>query len=393
MNGQVKQLEEIDNKMKGIIFYILFFCWAIARSQTSILFVGGYTHSVAGVANGSQGIYVYRFDATSGKLEKLSNTDSIVNPSFLVVAPNGKFVYACTESRPPRPGSISAFSFDATSGKLHFLNKQSSGGENPVYVDVHKNGEWVVNGNYTGGNLAALKISKDGSLQLPLQPIMHEGKSIHPTRQLKPHVHSTVFSPDYNYVFVPDLGIDKVNVYSFSKRKDQPLKSKSEEPTTPGSGPRHFTFHPNGRFAFLVEEMSGTVVAYRYKKGKLTKLERLVTHPPEIKEGYGSADIHTSPDGKYLYVSNRGNENTITIFSINPSTGKLTLKGIQSTLGKTPRNFVIDPTGKFLLVANQATGNIVVFRRDPETGMLTPISEEIKLPEPTCLKMIEEKTN
>ena len=258
-------------------------------------------------------------------------------------------------------------------------------------MSVHKSGKWVIAGNYSGGSLAAFPVNADGSMQPYSQLIQHTGTSINKQRQEAPHVHSTVFSPKGDYLFVPDLGLDKVMIYKFDASGQKPLQPASPafEATDPGSGPRHFIFHPNKKWAYLIEEMAGTVVAYNYKKGKLNVIHQILTHADTAKGEFGSADIHLSPDGKFLYASNRGNENNLTIFSVNKSTGKLALKGYQSTMGVQPRNFTIDPSGKYLLAANQKTGNIVIFKRDVTTGLLQYSGEQINIPEPVCLKMMK----
>ncbi len=373
--------------MRILLYFLFLFISFTATGQQYYLFIGTYTHT------GSKGIYVYRFDAATSKLTWVSNTEGIVNPSYLTIAPNGKYIYSCTESRMPNAGSISAFAFDNKTGKLSFINKQSSGGENPVYVSVHKSNKWVVNANYTGGSLAVMPINKDGSLQPAQQTIQHSGSSVNKERQSAPHVHSSVFSLAQDYVFTPDLGMDKIMIYRFDAAKEKPL-TPAQQPfvvATPGSGPRHFTFHPNGKWAYLVEEISGTVVVYCYepKKGALDSFQRIAAHPEEATGPFSGADIHVSPDGKFLYASNRAKENNIAIFSINAATGKLKLAGYQSTLGEVPRNFIIEPSGKFLLVANQETGNVVVFKRDPKTGLLQPTGEQINVPQPVSLQLLK----
>ncbi|MEO7292731.1 MAG: lactonase family protein, partial [Ginsengibacter sp.] len=357
----------------------------VANCQKYFLFIGTYTGS------GSKGIYVYSFDAVSGKAQWISNTEGVVNPSYLAIAPGGNFLYACTETRTLNAGGISAFRFDREKGSLTFINKQSSGGDNPAYVSVHKNGRWVIAGNYSGGSLAAFPVNADGSIQPYSQMVQHTGTSINKQRQEAPHVHSTVFSPKGDYLFVPDLGLDKVMIYKFDPTSQKPLQPASPAfaATDPGSGPRHFIFHSNKKWAYLIEEMGGKVVAYNYKKGKLNAMQQIATHADTAKGNFGSADIHLSPDGKFLYASNRGNENNITIFSVDRSSGKLSLKGFQSTMGIQPRNFTIDPSGKYLLAANQKTGNIVIFKRDEVTGLLQYTGEQINIPEPVCLKMIK----
>ena len=204
-------------------------------------------------------------------------------------------------------------------------------------------------------------------------------------------MHATVFSPNYNFLYAPDLGTDKIMIYRFRTSADKPLEPARPDHVTsiPGSGPRHFTFHPNKPYAYAIEELSGTVVAYKYKDGALSLIQRMTSHPVSYTGAIGSADIHISPDGKFLYASNRGDANNIAIFAIDTRTGRLQLKDFQSTLGLTPRNFMIDPTGRYLLVANQQSNNIVIFKRNPDTGLLSQTSEEIKVPTPVCLKMMK----
>jgi 6-phosphogluconolactonase len=249
-------------------------------------------------------------------------------------------------------------------------------------------------GNYTSGTLSLLPIRRGGSLGPAVASIQHTGQSVNPERQSSPHVHSTVFSPDNKFLFVPDLGIDKVMIYRFN---DKTGALKANNPafvmTKPGSGPRHFVFHPTKKFAYLVEELTGSVTAYRYfpKTGALELLQNSSTLPPAFLGYAGSADIHISPDGRFLYASNRGESNTIAIFSIDKKSGLLTLVGHQSTLGKTPRNFNFDPGGNFLLVANQGTDDIVIFKIDKTTGMLTDSGKRIAVSKPVCLKWIRKK--
>ena len=369
--------------MRWFLIFLFIPVSLCAYSQKYFLFIGTYTGS------GSKGIYVYTFNASTGKVQWISNTEAI-NPSYLAIAPGSKLLYACTETRTANAGGISAFRFDREKGTLTFINKQSSGGDNPAYVSVHKSGKWVIPGNYSGGSLSAFLVNEDGSLRPYSQLIQHTGTSVNKQRQDMPHVHSTVFSPKGDYLFVPDLGLDKVMIYKFNASAEKPLQPASPAfiSTTPGSGPRHFIFHPNKKWAYLIEEMGGAVSAYQYKKGRLDVMQRIFTHADTATGEFGSADIHISPDGKFLYASNRGRENNIAIFSIDKK-GKLSLAGFQSTMGVQPRNFTIDPSGKYLLAANQRTGNIVIFKRDINTGLLHYTGEQINIPEPVCLKMME----
>ena len=366
----------------AVLFIVIFFC---ACNHKSFLLVGGYNDKTPG-----KGIYVYIFNESSGKTKLISSTDSVKNPSYLAIGAAGRFVFACTETRTPEAGSVSAFRFNKKSGKIEFINKQSSGGENPVYVSIHKNGNWLVSGSYTSGTLAVFPLKDDGSILPYKQNIHHPSSGSHPN-QIKSRVHAVVFSPSYDRLFVPDLGLDKIFQYRFDGNAEMPIGDTSFTAVSTGSGPRHFTFHPNGKYAYLIEEMGGAVMAYMYNpfNGKLDSIQRILTHHEDSTGNFQSADIHVSPDGKFLYVSNRTRQNNIAIFSLDQNTGSLKLLGYESTRGRTPRNFVIDPSGKFLLVANQGSDNIIVFRRNKKTGLLTATGEVINTPEPGCLKMLK----
>ena len=351
------------------------------------LFIGTYTGS------GSKGIYVYSFEAKSGNTSLLSNTDSVINSSYLAISPGVKYVYSVNETHGARAGSVSSFLFDKGNAKLKFINSQPTGGDDPCYVTVDSSGKWLIAANYGGGSVSVFSLDKDGSIDPYVQLHQHTGSSIIKGRQDKAHVHSAVFSPDEKYLFTPDLGLDKIMIYKFNPASKNPLTAAQPgfEKVMAGFGPRHFVFHPNNKFAYLINEMSGTVSAYKYTQGKLVHIQNIKAHPENFEGNIGSADIHVSPDGNFLYASNRCDENTITIFSIDKNSGKLKLKGYQSTKGKTPRSFIIDPTGNYLLVANQESDNIIIFKRNKMTGLLEETGQEIHLPKPVCLKMAEIK--
>lgn len=357
-------------------------------SQQSYLFVGSYTEG--SFKNGeSKGIYVYRFDAGTGDLTPVSSiaTD---NPSYLALSKDGKYLYAVNETDGAKPGGVSAFSFDKKTGKLTFINKQPSGGDDPAYISVDRDRKWAIVANYGGGNYSALPIHTDGSLAPATQTIQDQGSGADKARQEKAHVHSTIFSPDEHLLAVCDLGTDRITLLHFNvaaTTKPLTIEQDAQVRVQPGSGPRHTVFNPNRPFAYVIDELSGTIDAYRISNGKFTNIQRISSHPDGYKGDIGSADIHIAPGGKYLYASNRGDANNLAIFLINPVSGELTLKGFQSTLGRTPRNFMIDPTGRWLLVANQNGKNVVVFKRDLATGMLTDTHKQIQLPAPVCLKM------
>lgn len=353
-------------------------------SQENYLITGTYT------GGKSEGIYVYKFNSSDGSYKEVSHAHTS-NPSYVAVSPNQKFVYAVLENADNngKGGEISAFSFDKATGSLTYINQQPTGGDHPCYVAIDKTGKWVAAGNYSSGSLSILPVKADGSLDAATVHIQHEGSGINKQRQTKPHVHCTVFSADNRYLFTPDLGIDKVMMYAFDAKTGKLTPAKQPfAPSEDGAGPRHFTFHPGNKYAYLIEELSGTVVTYQYKNGSLKRIQRISTMPANDTSFAGSADIHVSDDGEFLYASNRALVNNIAIYKINPKDGKLTFIAHQSTLGKTPRNFNFDPTGNFLLVGNQESDQIVIFKRDKATGLLTDTGNRIDVGKPVCLKWI-----
>lgn len=344
-------------------------------SQNTYVFFGSFNRDKA-----NNGIYVYELDTIKGKLSKITTVKGILNPSFLTLSPNGQYIFACTESKTKNAGSVSSFEFNPGKKSLTFINSQRTGGENPVYITAHKNGKWLINGNYTEGSLSVYPVSENGFIQPRVQNFEYSDGSIDPDRQERSHIHSTVFSPDYGYVFAPDLGADKIRTYTFENSKTEPLSEAevSFTQTTLGSGPRHFAFHPNGKFAYCIEEMGGAVSAYTYDNGKLNSIQRINTHSEKVKDNFESSDIHISPDGRYLYASNRGLENNIAIFSIQ-NDGTLKTVGYQSTQGKHPRVFTLDETGKFLIATNSVSGDAFVFKRNAETGLLKKTGKKVKM--------------
>ncbi|WP_347220077.1 lactonase family protein [Chryseobacterium sp.] len=344
-------------------------------AQNTYVFFGSFNHDKE-----TEGVYVYELDTLKGKLSKVTSAKGVLNPSFLTLSEDGKYVFACTDSKTKNAGSVSSFEFNPEKRSLTFINSQKSGGENPVYLAAHKNGKWLINGNYTEGSVSVYPISENGWIQPRVQNFQFSEGSVNPDRQDRAHIHSTVFSPDFNYVFLPDLGADKIRAYRFDSEVKEPLK-EADKPFTQavlGSGPRHFAFHPNGKFAYCIEEMGGAVSVYRYDAGTLEPIQRINTHSDHLKGDFESSDVHISPDGRYLYASNRGSENNIAIFSI-LNDGTLKTVGYQSTKGKHPRTFTIDSTGKFLIVAHPVSGTAVVFKRNTETGLLKKTGREVKL--------------
>ena len=370
--------------MKFILTF-LFCCMAsllIAQKQ-SYLLVGTYT------GGKSKGISVYRFNSENGETTFVETAET-TNPSYLAVSPDQQFVYAVNElGNAKGGGKVTAFRFDKKIGHLTELNQQLSMGEDPCYIIVDKTGRWVIVGNYSSGTLAVLPVEKNGQLDKASTVIRHTGHG--PTdRQKSPHVHSTVLSPNNRFLYVSDLGTDKLMIYAFDAKSGQLTPEDTTLKLAAGSGPRHFIFHPNGKWAYLVQELSGNVTVFQYNNGKLSPQQTVSTLPAGFAKPFTAADILISPDGKFLYTSVRDEANLLSIFSINPSTGQLTLKGHQSVLGKTPRNFNFDPSGNFLLVANQNSDDVVVFKVNRKTGALSDTGKRIEVGNPVYLKWITE---
>lgn len=367
-----------------ILFVCIFLCCTISKAQQqNYLLTGTYT------SGKSEGIYVYRFNSADGTAVPVSQV-KISNPSFVAVSPGEQFVYSVEEDAAAngKGGEISAFSFNKNTGALTFINRQATGGDHPCYVSVDKTGKWVAAGNYSSGSLSIFPVQANGGLG-EATTYRHEGSGPNKARQAAAHVHATFFSADNRFLFVPDLGMDKLMIYAFDENTGKLTAAKQPfAASEPGAGPRHICFNPGNTIAYLIEELTGTVVTYKYKNGKLKQKQRISSMPAGDTSFAGSADIHVSPDGRFLYASNRAEANTIAIFSINQNNGKLSLIGHQSTMGKTPRNFNFDPTGNFLLVANQNSDVIVVFKINRETGLLTDTGNRIDVGKPVCLKWI-----
>ncbi len=345
------------------------------------LVIGTYT------TGKSEGIYVYRFYPESGRLAYLNKATGVANPSYLTVAASNKFVYAANEVG--KDGGVSAFAFEPKSGSLTFINKQSSGGADPCYVSEDKAGRNVFVANYSSGAAAVLPVNKDGSLGAPSQIIQDQGHGINAARQEKPHVHTAVLSPDEKYLLYTDLGTDKLNIMRYKPSQAQPLSpaSTADVNVTPGHGPRHLAFSNDRKYLYLVTEMGATLYTFDYDNGKVKQKQTLSLLPDGFTgNGAAAADVHVSPDGRFLYATNRGDVNDISVYAINPENGLLTFVERKSTLGKSPRNFVIDPTGKFLLVANQNSDSIFEYKIDTESGKLTLTGNNLTIGNPVCLK-------
>jgi 6-phosphogluconolactonase len=359
--------------------------WLAAQKKYYML-VGTYT------SGKSEGIYVYQFD-TSG-VAVLSSTVKTSNPSYLAVSPNQQYVYAVNENADTIPnaygGGVSAFAFDAYKGELAPVNQQPSAGNHPCYIAINKTGRWLAVGNYSSGTVSILPVEKDGAAGVPAQVIKHNGSGPNAARQGTAHVHAAVFAANDKFLYVPDLGMDKVVKYNFDAATGQlSIAAQPFAQVLPGSGPRHIELSKNNGYVYLMEELTGTVTVFKNSNNKLAAIQIISSHPAGYSGKPGSADIHLSPDGRFLYCSNRGESNTIAIFGVQAASGRLQLLGHQPTMGLMPRNFNFDPTGNFLLVANQQSDNIIIFRRNKSTGMLTYTGRQIAVPNPVCIKWIE----
>jgi 6-phosphogluconolactonase len=341
----------------------------------------------------SKGIYLSRFDAATGKITAPTLAAEIGDPGWQVIPPGGKFLFTVGTKNNHRTSTVAAFSIDPATGALTSLNEQVSKGKDTTHIDVDPAGTCAVVANYGSGDVSVLPINPDGTLSAVSAVIKHAGSSVNPDRQRHPFPHSCNFDPTGNFVLVPDLGMDKVFIYRFDAA--QRTLSDASPPTVavaPGSGPRHLSFHPNGKFAYLVNEMGGTVIAYSWdsSKGQLLPLQTVSTLPPGYHGANTSAEVRIHPNGRFLYASNRGPDD-LAIFEINSAAGTLTSVGYQSVQGKAPRDFRIDPTGQFLFAANQDSDTVVIFRINPETGQLTPTGDVLNVPTPICVTFLAVK--
>ncbi len=351
------------------------------------VYVGTYTSPK------SKGIYLYELDLASGALESKGLAAELVNPSFLAIGPGGGFLYAVGEMgvfQGTKGGAVSALAIDPASGRLALVNQQSSVGAGPCHVTVDREGKNVLAANYGGGSVACLPIGDDGRLKEATSFIQHEGSSVDPRRQKEPHAHSVNLDAAGRFAFVADLGLDKIMVYRLDAAagKLTPNNPPSAAVAS-GAGPRHFAFHPGGRFAYVINELNSTVTAFAYDadRGALAIIQTVSTLPAGFSDVNYPAEIQVHPSGKFVYGSNRGH-NSIAIFAVAADSGKLTPVGHEPTGGKNPRNFGIDPTGRFLLAANQDSDNVVVFRIDAATGKLKSTGHSAEVGKPVCVKFL-----
>ncbi len=361
---------------------------APAALKRYLVYVGTYTEE----GSASKGIYAYRFDPSTAEITSLGLAAQTVNPSFLAVHPNHRFLYTVNEVKNyagQKSGAVSAFAIDHTTGKLTLLNEVASRGADPCYITVDKTGKYVLVANYTGGSVAVFPVLEDGRLGEASAFVQHTGHGTNPERQAGPHAHSIDLSPDNRFAIVDDLGLDETLVYNFDSAKGSLAADPTLAKADPGSGPRHFAFHPNGKLAYVIDEMGSTVAVFRYDacSGALRPLRTISTLPGGFGGQNTAAEIQVHPSGKFLYASNRGHD-SIAVFAIDASKGGLSPVEYVSTKGQSPRNFEISPGGSWLFNANQKSDNLVIFRIHPQTGRLTATGRVLELAQPVCVKFV-----
>lgn len=342
----------------------------------------------------SKGIYSFVLDTAAGTLTPEGLVAETENPSFLAIHPTGKYLYAVNEIdkyKGQASGSVTAFKINSSSGKLERLNEVAAGGTTTCHVNISRNGKFAVIANYGSGSCAAFALGPDGTLGERTAFHQHAGTSTDPGRQKGPHAHSVNFDTQNKHVIVADLGLDQVKVYNFNAATgamtpNEPAFTKVRA----GSGPRHFSFHPSGKYAYVINEMACTVTAFNWNaaKGTLTEIDTITTLPGPVEKGFSTAEVVAHPNGKFVYGSNRGH-NTIAVFQVDAATGKLKTVEHKSTQGAVPRNFSIDPTGQFLIAANQNTDTIVLFRINQTSGALEQVGAPVKAPVPVCVRYLK----
>jgi len=372
---------------KLFLLMIAAFCIVNLNAQNPIFYMLVGTYTDGGT---NDGIYVYRFNPNKGEATFVSKTSGVENPSWVCASKDGKFVYAVNENSGDKPGEVSAFAFDKKKGELTFLNKQPTDGFAPCHITVDATGKNVITANYNGGNISVFKTNEDGSLQPHVQVVGHEGYGVNVQRQEMPHPHEVVFSPDEKYLFVPDLGTDRLYQYRFNggdaKSILTPATDTGYVTVDDGFGPRHFTFSPDGKTAYLLNELAGQIIVYDYNNGKLTPKQTIASTTAGDKNDRGSAEIVISPNGKFLYTSNRAATNNVALYKV--QTDGTLLENGQVAVGANPRAIAVDPTGRFLLAASQNGNTIQVFVINKNYGLLQDAGTKIDVQKPVCMQFV-----
>ncbi len=344
---------------------------------------------VSAFAKGDAGaIHAFRVDSKRGTMQPVHRTTEVENPFFLALSPNRKFLYSIhtPDFSDEVNDGIAAFRLEGNSGRMTLLNQQSALGTTSCYLDVDRTGRTLVVANYSSGSVASLPIRKDGSLGKAASFIQHSGSSVNSQRQSGPHAHCFVISPDNRYVLSADLGLDQVLSYRLDSRDAKLSIPRQPFVRTPaGAGPRHLTFHPNGRWIYVIHELSNavSVLDYNDKTGVMIERQTISTLPKEFSGTSHCADVKVTPDGRFVYGTNRGHD-SIAIYRVLDG-GLLKTVAIVPSLGKGPQNLAVTPDGRLLLCANMPGGNVAVFRIDRKRGSLTPVGEPIKVPSPSCI--------
>jgi len=344
-----------------------------------LAFAGGY----------GPGIYGLRLHSATGRLTRIGLAVATASPSFLIVHPNGRFLYAVNEAG-HNDDTVSSFAIDLKSGKLAALNQVSARGSSPCALALDKTGRFLAVANYASGSIGVLPVLSDGRLGEAAGFDQHHGSSVNPARQTGPHAHSVLFSPDNRYLLSSDLGLDKIFVYRFDASAGTIALGPEPVSVAAGSGPRHLVFHPNGQTLYVIDEMTSTVEVFHYDatSGALGQLQTVPTVPESFTAPNIAAEIAVNATGSVLYASNRG-QDSLALFSIDPQRSAIAPMEQVSSLGKTPRYFTFDPTGHYLIVANQDSDNLVVFRVHPRTGELRPAGAPVKgVPKPSCIVFV-----
>ncbi|OWK41096.1 lactonase family protein [Fimbriiglobus ruber] len=347
---------------------------------------------VTAFAPGEQGgIHAYEFDTKAGKLKPVRHTAGVENPFFLALSPNKKFLYSIHAKQfgGKENEQVAAYEVIGRTGELKLLNRQSAEGTAACYLDVDKTGRAVLVANYSSGSVASLPVKVDGSLGEKASFFQYKGSSVNPRRQKEPHAHCFVVSPDNRYAFAADLGTDQILSYKLDPAAAKLTPNDPPFVKAPaGAGPRHLTFHPNGKWVYVINELLNSVTAFDYDTaaGKLTEKQTIPTLPDDFKGTSYCADLKITPDGKFLYGTNRGHD-SVAAYSIGDD-GRLSLVAIEPSLGKGPQNLAITPDGAWLLCANMPGNNVAVFRIDAGTGRLKPTGEPVSQPSPSCIMLL-----
>lgn len=356
------------------------------------LYVGTYSRPADGTRPASEGIYGTHFDSSTGKFGETFLAAAAKDPSFVAIHPNGKYLYAIGESgkfQGQNQGVVQAYSIDASTGRLTLLNEQTTGGAGPCHLVVDQLGQTVLIANYGGGSASSVRIQPDGKLGELASFHQHQGSSVNPQRQQEPHAHSINLDASNQHAYVADLGLDRVLIYKFDAASGKLLPDPKQVEIEAGSGPRHFAFHPQGRWAFVINELASTVTSFRCDPvaGSLSVVESVSTLPENHDQPSYTAEVVVHPSGKFVYGSNRGHD-SIAVFRFDDKKGTLDRVEVEPIGGRTPRNFVIDPSGNYLLAEGQDTDSVTVFQIDLETGALKATGEKLTVPIPVCIRFV-----